>query len=222
MVRLSTAESHRETGVPAFGSQSSARHSETLGSRFERSHLSFLPPSCCTRSETSVSDAPARKPRNSSGGGSSATAADCALRQGASARAVTNAARRRRPPRESLGSAAVRLTVTGRVRWGTTRSGFADVGRLQAFRAFDNVKFYLVTFGERAKSIHHDRRMMDEHILATLLGDEPEPLRIVEPLHSTLRHRCNLFEWELTGSGKHPSPSGREKNEPSDQRSERR
>jgi hypothetical protein len=34
---------------------------------------------------------------------------------------------------------------------------------------------------------------MHEHVLAILLGNEPIPLRVVEPLHVTLSHLLSSF-----------------------------
>src|SRR5690606_29926293 len=41
---------------------------------------------------------------------------------------------------------------------------------------------------ERSEAGCLDRGEMHEHVLAALLGDEAEPLRIIEPLHGTLWH----------------------------------
>src|SRR5256885_289765 len=45
-----------------------------------------------------------------------------------------------------------------------------------------------VAFGERAEALGLDGGVMDEYVLPALLRDEAEPLAVVEPLHSTLRH----------------------------------
>src|SRR5205807_9857067 len=69
-----------------------------------------------------------------------------------------------------------------------------DVLRLQALRALGHVDADLLTLGQRAEPFRRDGGVMAEDILAAaVLRDEAEPLRIIEPLHSTSRHllfRC--------------------------------
>eukprot|EP01012_Entosiphon_sulcatum_P048436 TRINITY_DN6691_c0_g1_i1.p1 TRINITY_DN6691_c0_g1~~TRINITY_DN6691_c0_g1_i1.p1 ORF type:complete len:125 (-),score=10.58 TRINITY_DN6691_c0_g1_i1:204-578(-) len=57
--------------------------------------------------------------------------------------------------------------------------------------ALHDVELHRLTFGQRLEAVALDGRMMHEAILlAVRRGDEPETLRIVEPLHSTGRtHR---------------------------------
>src|SRR5262249_13570381 len=51
------------------------------------------------------------------------------------------------------------------------------------------VELHLLTFGQRAEALGLDGRVVAEDVLAaTILGDETEALRIVEPLHGTGRH----------------------------------
>src|SRR5690242_21833897 len=68
------------------------------------------------------------------------------------------------------------------------RLGFADVGRLQTLRAARDVELHAITFDEALEALRLDRAVVDEHVLTTLLGDEAEALRIVEPLHGTGCH----------------------------------
>src|SRR5207249_10947992 len=68
------------------------------------------------------------------------------------------------------------------------RSGLADVPRLQALRAIGHVELDLLAFSQRPETIALDGRVVHEHVLAALLGDEAETLRFVEPLHRTTRH----------------------------------
>src|ERR1043166_4574075 len=50
---------------------------------------------------------------------------------------------------------------------------------------------------------------MDEHVFSTVLRDEAEPLRVIEPLYRALRHCYNLLKREPEGPGETPSPCGR-------------
>src|SRR5690606_8948669 len=44
-------------------------------------------------------------------------------------------------------------------------------------------------FLQAAEALGIDRRKMDEHVRAAVFGrDEPEPLRVVEPLHCAVLH----------------------------------
>src|SRR5581483_11872554 len=64
-----------------------------------------------------------------------------------------------------------------------------DALRLGALRPVDRVELHLRTLGERLEAIAGDRGMVDEYILATISrGDEPIPLRIVEPFHGSGCH----------------------------------
>src|SRR5204862_1846890 len=56
-------------------------------------------------------------------------------------------------------------------------------------RPVDRVELHLRTLGERLEALADDRRVVNEHVLATVSrGDEPVPLRIVEPLHGSGCH----------------------------------
>src|SRR5262249_51549148 len=50
-----------------------------------------------------------------------------------------------------------------------------------------------IPFGQALEALSLDGAEVHEHVLATLLGDEAVPLRIVEPLDRTLSHLYLLF-----------------------------
>src|SRR6266478_5746911 len=60
--------------------------------------------------------------------------------------------------------------------------------RLQALGAPAHLELDLVALGQALESGSLNGAEVHEHVLAVLLGDETEPLRIVEPLHATLSH----------------------------------
>lgn len=61
--------------------------------------------------------------------------------------------------------------------------------RLQSFRAFLDLKFYLLAFLEGLVPIHFDGGEMREYIIATVVWrDEPISLTGVEPLHNSGCH----------------------------------
>src|SRR5690349_13754919 len=68
-------------------------------------------------------------------------------------------------------------------------SSLADVRGLQPLRSLDDVEFDPLPFLEGTESLGVDGGVVDEHVLAALLRDEAEALRVIEPLHSTGRHR---------------------------------
>src|SRR5205814_6302824 len=52
------------------------------------------------------------------------------------------------------------------------------------------VELDLRALGEGLEALACDRAVMDEEVLASVVrGDEPVPLRVVEPLHGSCRHR---------------------------------
>src|SRR5947208_398284 len=63
-----------------------------------------------------------------------------------------------------------------------------DVSRLKTLRSAGNLELDLIAFGKALEAVGLDGAEMDEHVLATLLGDKAIPLRIVKPLHLTLSH----------------------------------
>src|SRR5215472_15242202 len=64
----------------------------------------------------------------------------------------------------------------------------ADVGGLEPLRTPTHLELDPVTLGQTLESGSLNGAEVHEHILATLLRDETEPLRIVEPLHAALSH----------------------------------
>jgi hypothetical protein len=86
-----------------------------------------------------------------------------------------------------------RLTTQGK---GAGVSDLTDVRGLEALGAFDHLELNVVSFGQRPEAIGDDCRVVDEYVFATVLRDEAEPLRIIEPLYRTLRHCCNLLKRE--------------------------
>src|SRR3989338_6297995 len=69
----------------------------------------------------------------------------------------------------------------------------ADVRGLETLGAFLDFELHFVTFGQRAEPFRRDRRVMHEDVRATILLDEAETLRVVEPLHLALRHTVLLL-----------------------------
>src|SRR5207302_1543433 len=77
----------------------------------------------------------------------------------------------------------------------------ADVLRLQSLRTLHHVELHLLALRKCAEAVGLDGRVVTEHVLTTaVLRDEAEPLRIVEPLHSSSCHLRRL-----------PSVNGRRK-----------
>lgn len=82
-----------------------------------------------------------------------------------------------------------------------TKSDFAHVGGLWAFRAFYDFKLHPITLSQGTESFAFDRGVVDEYVLSTLLRDEAEPLAVVEPLDGTFRHDpLPLLTWDETAS----------------------
>src|SRR6478609_10862744 len=98
-------------------------------------------------------------------------------------------ARKMRGPRRR---SAAPGAPTGRMR--LVRSSLADVRRLQPLRALDDVELDPLPFLQGPEPVGVDGGVVDEDVLAALLGDEAEALRIIEPLHGTRRHRNYLAE----------------------------
>src|SRR5262245_25842832 len=63
------------------------------------------------------------------------------------------------------------------------RLDLLDVRRVQPLRAPGHLELDPVTLGQAAEAARLNGRVVDEHILPVLLGDEPVALRVVEPLH---------------------------------------
>src|SRR5438046_10421445 len=62
----------------------------------------------------------------------------------------------------------------------------ADVGGLLALGAVHDVELDLLALGEAAIAVTRDGREVDEDVVAVGAGDEPVPLLVAEPLHSSL------------------------------------
>src|SRR5262249_48421752 len=71
---------------------------------------------------------------------------------------------------------------------GTEPSALPDVAGLQALRPLHDLELDALSLGKRLETLSLDRGEVDEDVLATLLRDETEALRVVEPLHGTRRH----------------------------------
>src|SRR5215813_1841322 len=63
-----------------------------------------------------------------------------------------------------------------------------DVRGAGALRAVRDLELDLVTLVEGAIAVGPDLRVVDEHVRTTLLRQETEALRLVEPLDGTLNH----------------------------------
>src|SRR5262249_54060685 len=72
-----------------------------------------------------------------------------------------------------------------------SHSGLADVSGLQTFRAARDLELHTVTLGQALESGSLDGAVVDEHVLPAFLRDEPETLRVVEPLHCSLCHNVS-------------------------------
>ncbi len=83
--------------------------------------------------------------------------------------------------------ARVRPALTAGARCSVRWSGLAHVRRLQALRPLDDVELHRSP-SARERKPSSDGGVVDEDVLPAFLGDEAETLRIVEPLHGTLRH----------------------------------
>ena len=91
---------------------------------------------------------------------------------------------------KKINSMKRRARVAGQLR---LRLGALDVLGLQAFGAFDNFKVNDFAFVQGLETLSLYGGVMNEHILAGLLGDEAKPLFIVEPLDFTTGHNLLLF-----------------------------
>src|SRR6185295_14588997 len=81
------------------------------------------------------------------------------------------------------------------VRCGIDRvlTDFADVCRLQTLWTLCYLERYSLSFVERAEAGSGDRRVVHEHILPLIRGDESVSLLTIEPLHLTLSHGLFLL-----------------------------
>src|SRR3990167_5082433 len=67
-------------------------------------------------------------------------------------------------------------------------SGLAHVGGLEPLRAPGHLELDPIALGQALEALGLNGAEMHEHVLATLLGNEAVPLRVVEPLDRTLCH----------------------------------
>ena len=65
--------------------------------------------------------------------------------------------------------------------------------RLKAFRAFRDIKLYLLALLQAAEAARLNRRKMHEDVFTTLPADEAKALRVVKPLHCSCFHCCSFF-----------------------------
>src|SRR5207237_4137399 len=75
---------------------------------------------------------------------------------------------------------------------GILELGLANVRGLETLGAACHLELHLVAFRQTLEALRGDGAEVDEDVLAALLGDEAEALRIVEPLDSTVCHDSNL------------------------------
>src|SRR5438128_3402582 len=71
---------------------------------------------------------------------------------------------------------------------GILELGLANVRGLETLGAACHLELHLVTFRQTFEALRDDGAEVDEDVLAVLLRDEAEALRIVEPLDSTVCH----------------------------------
>ena len=70
-----------------------------------------------------------------------------------------------------------------------------DVCRFRTFGALPGLVFHFLAFLERAEPFRLDVHVMNEKILAPIVGlDETEPLLLIEPLHCALCHGIPPFD----------------------------
>src|SRR5512141_2756174 len=93
---------------------------------------------------------------------------------------------RRHPRAGARGCGRSAATCKERGWGGAPVSDLPDVRRLKSLRAFDDLELHLVAFSQRPEALGDDRRVVDEHVLATVLRDKAEALGIVEPLDRAL------------------------------------
>jgi hypothetical protein len=65
-----------------------------------------------------------------------------------------------------------------------------DIGGLKALRTLLDVEGYRVPFGQGLETLGLDGGEMNEDVLATILGNETEPLCVIEPLDNPFCHCC--------------------------------
>jgi hypothetical protein len=102
------------------------------------------------------------------------------------------------PPRPSIS-----LAMIGRL------ADLRYVCGLQSLGSLDDIELHLLTLGEGLEPLGLDRGEVNEDVLAPLLLDEAKPLRIVEPLHTSLCH-FELLLMHSAGDGRFRPSVGRE------------
>src|SRR2546429_3590577 len=68
---------------------------------------------------------------------------------------------------------------------------------LKAFRAFDHIELYPLTFLQATETVAPDGREMHENIFASLPADKAEALGVVKPFHCSLFHCLFLIVIEF-------------------------
>src|SRR5690606_11660005 len=82
-----------------------------------------------------------------------------------------------------------------------------DPGSLRALRALHHFEADALAFLQRAEAIGVDRGIVDEHVVAAVLGrDEAEALGVVEPLHGTESHAQPLGRLKVYGVRRQRTP----------------
>src|SRR5713226_5419942 len=100
-----------------------------------------------------------------------------------------------RTPRASLAECGFDHPGPRAARVGADWRGGLDlpnVGRLETLWAAGHFELHPVTLCEALEATRLDGGVVDEHVFATLLRDEPVTLGVVEPLHLSLCHTSDL------------------------------
>src|SRR5690606_20598199 len=75
-------------------------------------------------------------------------------------------------------------------------------GGVQTLRPVLRLVLHLLPLSEGPEPLTLDCRVVNEHVPAIRVGDEPVPLRVVEPLHLSNRHPYSLLS---SARVRHPS-----------------
>jgi hypothetical protein len=68
-------------------------------------------------------------------------------------------------------------------RHGTGSGHLRYISRLRPLLPLYDLELYLIAFGKRLEAAALNRAVVNEDVRPTLTGNEPEPFRVVEPLH---------------------------------------
>src|SRR3954463_8105097 len=79
-----------------------------------------------------------------------------------------------------------------------------DVAGLRALRTVNDLELDRLAFLERTEAVALDRRVVDEHVTASVAFDESVTLGVVEPLDLT----CDTHRSSSCLLGRHVSPAG--------------